>query len=119
MVICAAGAILVAVAATRWGGLPAIVVSLFAFGASLGFVGANATALAMEEQGSRAGLASAALGATQFLIAAGASSLVGVLHDGSARPMAAVMAACGVAAWIANKAASGREVALDQASAGE
>ena len=48
-----------------------------------------------------------------------ASSLVGVLNDGSARPMAAVMAACGVAAWIAGKVASRGEVSLDRASASE
>ena len=51
--------------------------------------------------------------------AAGASSLVGVLNDGSARPMAVVMVVCGVAAWIANKAASWGEVSLDRASADE
>ncbi|MFS8066155.1 MAG: hypothetical protein ACMG6S_07265 [Byssovorax sp.] len=44
---------------------------------SLGFIGSNATALAMEEQRARAGIASAAPGSTQFLVAAGASSLVG------------------------------------------
>ncbi len=119
VVISVAGAILVAVAVSGWGGLPAILASLFVFVASLGFIGSNATALAMEEQGARAGIASAALGSTQFLVAAGASSLVGILNDGSARPMAAVMAACGVAAWIAGKAASRGEVALDRASAGE
>jgi DHA1 family bicyclomycin/chloramphenicol resistance-like MFS transporter len=113
------GAILVAVAVSGWGGLPAVVVALFAFVASLGFIGSNATALAMEEQGSRAGIASAALGSTQFLVAAGASSLVGVLNDGSARPMAAVMAACGVAAWIANRAASRGEIERARAMAGE
>lgn len=119
VVVSVAGAILVAVAMSGWGGLPAILASLFVFVASLGFIGSNATALAMEEQGARAGIASAALGSTQFLIAAGASSLVGVLNDGSARPMAAVMAACGVATWIAGKAAGRGEVALDRASAGE
>lgn len=118
-VICAAGAVLVAVAVSGRGGLPAVIAPLFVFVASIGFIGSNATALAMEEQGSRAGLASAALGSTQFLIAAGASSLVGALNDGSARPMAAVMAACGVAAWVASKVASRSEVALDRASAGE
>jgi MFS transporter, DHA1 family, multidrug resistance protein len=113
----AVGAVLVAVAVSGWGGLPAVVASLFAFVASLGFVSSNATAMAMEEQGSRAGLASAALGSTQFLVAACASSLVGVLNDGSARPMAAIMAGCGAASWIANKVASRGEVALDQAGA--
>ena len=37
-------------------------------------------------QGARAGSASAMLGCLQFSVAAGAASLVGVLHDGSAMP---------------------------------
>ncbi|WP_437810502.1 multidrug effflux MFS transporter [Sorangium sp. So ce1078] len=101
----AVGAVLLAVAVSRWGGLPAVVGSLFAFVASLGFINANATALAMDGQGARAGLASAALGSIQFAIAACASSLVGLLNDGSVRPMAAVMAACSAASWLAGAAA--------------
>ncbi|MDI1481189.1 Bcr/CflA family multidrug efflux MFS transporter [Polyangium sp. y55x31] len=95
------GAVLVAIAVTGAGGLPAVAVSLFGFMASIGFIGPNATALAMDEQGDRAGLASALLGSIQFGIAACASSLVGVLNDGSMRPMAGVMAACGVASFLA------------------
>jgi DHA1 family bicyclomycin/chloramphenicol resistance-like MFS transporter len=102
------GGVLVAVAVSGQGGLAAVIGSLFAFLASLGFIGANATALAMEGQGARAGLASAVLGAAQFAIAAGASSLVGLLNDGSMRPMAAVMAACSAASWGAGAAARRR-----------
>lgn len=103
---CAAGALLVLIAVTGAGGLWAVAGALFAFVGSLGFINPNAIALAMEEQGQRAGLASALLGSIQFAIAALASSLVGLLNDGSARPMAAVMAACAVASWTA--AALGR-----------
>ncbi|WP_437687640.1 multidrug effflux MFS transporter [Sorangium sp. So ce176] len=101
----AVGAVLLAIAVSGWGGLAAVLASLFAFIACLGFVGSNATALAMEDQGARAGLASAALGSTQFAIAAGASSLVGLLNDGTPRPMAAVMVACAAASWAAGAAA--------------
>ena len=96
----AMGAILLALAVTGIGGLPAVAAALFGFMASLGFIGPNATALAMEEQGARAGLASAVLGSIQFGIAACASSMVGLLNDGSMRPMAGVMAACGAASWV-------------------
>ncbi|MFT3767676.1 MAG: hypothetical protein QM820_19650 [Minicystis sp.] len=106
------GALLVAVGVTGAGGLAGIVVAMFAFVASLGFIGSNATALAMDKQGSRAGLASAALGATQFVIAAGASSLVGALNDGSARPMTMVMAGCGAASWMAGAIARRGEAAV-------
>lgn len=94
---CLMGVLLVAVAVSGWGGLPAVVVALFGFVASLGFIAPNATALAMEEQGKRAGLASAVLGSIQFAIAACASSLVGLFNDGTMRPMALVMAVCGAA----------------------
>jgi MFS transporter, DHA1 family, multidrug resistance protein len=103
------GAILIVIATTHIGGLAAVVVSLFVFMTSLGFIVPNAVALAMEEQGARAGLASAALGSLQFAIAAGASSLVGTLNDGSMRPMAGVMAACGLAALIFALSARFRE----------
>ncbi|APR85774.1 Multidrug resistance transporter, Bcr/CflA family protein [Minicystis rosea] len=99
MSLTAAGLLLLAVAVSGWGGLWGIVVALFLFLANLGFIGSNAIALAMDKQGARAGLASAALGALQFAVSAGGSSLVGVLNDGSARPMAAVMAVCAVASW--------------------
>jgi DHA1 family bicyclomycin/chloramphenicol resistance-like MFS transporter len=36
------------------------------------------------------------LGCLQFSIAAGAAALVGVLHDGSAVPMAMVISLCGM-----------------------
>ncbi|MDI1446339.1 Bcr/CflA family multidrug efflux MFS transporter [Polyangium sp. 6x1] len=105
VVLAVMGAVLIALAVTGAGGLPAVAVSLFGFMASLGFIGPNATALAMDDQGSRAGLASAVLGSIQFGIAACASSFVGLLNDGSMRPMAGVMAACGAASFLAGRIA--------------
>jgi DHA1 family bicyclomycin/chloramphenicol resistance-like MFS transporter len=52
----------------------------------------------MAGQGKRAGSASALLGCLQFSVAAGAAALVGVLHDGTAVPMATVITLCGVLA---------------------
>lgn len=46
--------------------------------------------------GAHAGSASALIGSLQFTVAAGASALVGALHDGSALPMALVIALCGL-----------------------
>jgi DHA1 family bicyclomycin/chloramphenicol resistance-like MFS transporter len=115
MAITAVGALLGLLALTRAGGLAAVAASLFAFLASLGFINSNATALAMEHQGERAGVASAALGATQFAIAAAASSLVGALNDGTMRPMAFVMAGCGMLAWASSAVARrGAGLALPQ-----
>ncbi|WP_375755467.1 multidrug effflux MFS transporter [Corallococcus exercitus] len=83
-----AGGVLVAVASTGFGGLWGIALSLFVFVSSLGAITPNATALAMEQHAKQAGIASAVLGALQFMLAAGASAAVSASHDGTARPMA-------------------------------
>ena len=77
-----------------------LLLPLFGGMATLGCILPNASACAMAGQGRNAGSASALLGCLQFTIAAGAASLVGVLHDGSALPMAVVMLGC-VAASLA------------------
>lgn len=105
VVVMLAGLALLVVATTRWGGLPAMALSLFAFVSTIAFIGSNSAVLAMEDQGGRAGLASAVLGAIQFAIAAAASSLVGGLNDGTSRPMAAIMAVSGLASLLASRAA--------------
>lgn len=51
----------------------------------------------MSGQGARAGSASALMGCLQFSVAAGAASLVSLLHDGSAVPMTLVISLCGAA----------------------
>ncbi len=99
-VFAAIGMALLVVCVTGYGGLFAVVPALLAYMIALGFIGSNAVALAMDGQGERAGLASAVLGFVQFAIAATASSLVGLLNDGSARPMGIVMAACASASWL-------------------
>ncbi|RKH61541.1 multidrug effflux MFS transporter [Corallococcus aberystwythensis] len=83
-----AGLALVTVASTGFGGLWGIALSLFVFVSSLGAITPNATALAMEQHAKQAGIASAVLGALQFMLAAGASAAVSASHDGTARPMA-------------------------------
>lgn len=75
-----------------------LLIPLFICVASLGCVLPNATACAMAGQGRHAGSASGLLGSMQFSVAAGASALVALLHDGSAVPMALVIALCGAAA---------------------
>lgn len=68
--------------------------------ASLGGILPNASACAMAGQGSNAGSASGLLGSLQFCLAAAAAALVGILHDGSAVPMAAVISLCGASAVL-------------------
>jgi DHA1 family bicyclomycin/chloramphenicol resistance-like MFS transporter len=95
-IYCAATLALLAVAMARPAQLWPLLIPLFITTASLSCVLPNATACAMAGQGAHAGSASALIGSLQFTVAAGASGLVGALHDGSARPMALVIAVCGI-----------------------
>jgi DHA1 family bicyclomycin/chloramphenicol resistance-like MFS transporter len=79
---------------TGWGGLWGILVPLFFWVSTMGFVIPNTTALAMAPFAANAGAASALLGVVQFVLAAGSSALVGALEDGTAHPMVSVMALC-------------------------
>lgn len=75
-----------------------LLIPLFVCIACLGSILPNATACAMAGQGEHAGSASGLLGSLQFSVAASASALVALLHDGTALPMALVIALCGAGA---------------------
>ncbi len=96
-----AGVALAAVAITSFGGLFGLLIPLFVCIAGVGLVGPNSSALAMEPYGRTAGSASAMLGVLQFAIGTLAGMLVGLLHNGTAVPMAGIIAACEVAALLA------------------
>ncbi|MBV4522285.1 multidrug effflux MFS transporter [Pseudomonas sp. SWRI74] len=91
-----AGLALLAVSAMHTAQLWPLLIPLFVCIASLGCILPNASACAMNGQGARAGSASAMLGCIQFSVAAGAAALVGILHDGSAMPMAMVISLCAI-----------------------
>jgi DHA1 family bicyclomycin/chloramphenicol resistance-like MFS transporter len=92
----AAALVLLGIAGLHTQALWPLLIPLFICIASLGCIIPNASACAMNGQWARAGSASALLGCLQFSVAAGASALVGVLHDGSAIPMAMVISLCGI-----------------------
>lgn len=92
--------LLVVSAATGIGGFPGMLFVLFFCIASTGLVGPNTTAGAMAPYARQAGSASAMLGAVQFGLGATASALVGVLFNGTAVPMAATIALCGVGSFV-------------------
>jgi MFS transporter, DHA1 family, multidrug resistance protein len=98
IVTAGAGLVLLGTGATGIGGFPGLLVPLFLFVASLGFVAPNATALAMGPQGRNAGSASALLGVTQFLCGGISGGLVSALYDGTPVPMVLVIALCGIGA---------------------
>jgi DHA1 family bicyclomycin/chloramphenicol resistance-like MFS transporter len=87
-----AALVLLASAATGFGGLTLILVPrwflLFACGLTL----PNTPALALTRHGEAAGTAAAMLGASQFVIGGAAAPLIGLMGSDSAVPMAVVMA---------------------------
>jgi len=77
------GLILLGFAATNVGGLPGVLIPLWAVLAAAGFALPNAPALALAGHGEAAGTASAMLGAVQFGVGALAAPVVGLLGTGS------------------------------------
>jgi DHA1 family bicyclomycin/chloramphenicol resistance-like MFS transporter len=117
----AAGLTLLAVSAMHTESLWPLLIPLFICVSSLGCISPNAAACAMNGQGARAGSASALLGCMQFSVAAAASALVGVLHDGTAVPMAIVISLCGLlvvcVALLTRRLQNARALAQAQAEA--
>jgi MFS transporter, DHA1 family, multidrug resistance protein len=99
-----AGAVLLIDAATGFGGFPGILVPLFFYIATHGFIMPNTTALAMAPHGAVAGSASALLGTVQFVLGASAGALLGALGNGTAVPLAAVVAGCAALALVTYRA---------------
>jgi MFS transporter, DHA1 family, multidrug resistance protein len=95
-----AGAVLLIDAATGFGGFAGILVPLFFYIATHGFIMPNTTALAMAPHGAVAGSASALLGTVQFVLGASAGALLGALGNGTAVPLAAVIAGCAALAFV-------------------
>jgi len=104
----AASLVLLADAYTGFGGFGGILVPLFCFITCHGFVLPNTTALAMAPHGQVAGSASALLGTIQFVLGSTTGALVGIFANGTAIPLAAVIAGCGVAAFLTHHVAGRR-----------
>ena len=86
------GLALLSVAVTGVGGQWSVLLLLFAVLTSYGFMASNTLAGALAVDPLRAGSTSALVGASAFGSGALAASLTGLFHDGSAVPMAAIMA---------------------------
>jgi DHA1 family bicyclomycin/chloramphenicol resistance-like MFS transporter len=93
-----AGSVLALAGATGWGGFPGILVPLFFFVASVGFVSANSVAAGLDLFPRQAGTAAAVIGTMQFAVGAALSALIDLLDNGSALSMCGVIGAAGLAA---------------------
>jgi len=92
----AAAVLLTAAVLTGTGGFPAQAALIFVCLCMTGLLYPNVTALAMAPFDKAAGSASALLGTIQYTLGATAGAAVGMLHNGTALPMTATMALCGV-----------------------
>ena len=92
--VACAGALVMAAAALTGAGEPlSVLVPLWVVLATYGVSAPNATALIMHRSGMRAGAASGLFGFMQALTGAAAATATGLLHDGTARPMALMLLA--------------------------
>ena len=87
-----ASLVLLAAAATGFGGLPLILGPLWFLLLACGLTLPNTPALALTRHGEAAGTAAALLGASQFVIGGAAAPIIGAMGSDSAVPMALVMA---------------------------
>ena len=90
-------------AALAWAGVAhwvAVVLPFMAFVFGTALIVSNATAAALSPFPRAAGSASSLIGAIGFTMGALISTLLGAAFDGSARPMASVAAAAGLAAFL-------------------
>lgn len=77
-----------------WEFVPVLAVSM----ASLGFIGANFSSIAMQPFSRIAGAASSAQTSVRMVTGSLLGSAIGLAYDGTARPLAAAMLGCGVLA---------------------
>jgi DHA1 family bicyclomycin/chloramphenicol resistance-like MFS transporter len=97
----ALSAVVAAVAArTGWGGLWGLVVSLFMFASTTGFVVANSITGALSDFPERAGAVSALIGAIQYGSGIVGSGLVGAFADGTPWPMGWAIGSAGIGSLL-------------------
>jgi len=96
-------------------GLSGVLAGFWLVVASIGFIAPNATALALADHARVAGSASALLGVLQYIIGAAVTPLVNIGGNGTAKPLAAIMAVLGIGAvmiflFLTGRASSAVEI---------
>lgn len=99
----AAGLVVLAVAASGVGGLWGLVAAILLFMAMMSFINANAMACAMQSFPHMAGTASALAGMLQFCVGGVSGWVVGLLANGTATPMGAVICAAALLSLLLNR----------------
>ena len=104
-----AGLVLAATTYLAVGGLWGVVVPLVLVVGSLGFVGANALAGAMEPFPELAGTTASLLGFSRMVVGASAGAALGLIHDGTPLPMGAMIAGLGFLSLLSCLLLQGRQ----------
>ncbi len=91
-----ASGMLLLVALNDVGGLYGVVIPVVLYVGCMGLTGPNSNAIALSFFTKTAGTANALAGMLRFSVGGIAAAIVGWLHDGTALPMALVMAVCGL-----------------------
>ncbi len=107
-----AGTLLAIAARNDWGGLAGLVVPLFVFVGTTGFIVANSIAGALSHFPERAGAVSALVGAMQYGSGIASSALVGSFADGTPWPMAAIIAITGIGSFLCARSLDTNVVSL-------
>jgi DHA1 family bicyclomycin/chloramphenicol resistance-like MFS transporter len=94
------GVILAVDVSSGWGGLAGIVVPLFLFASMAGFIVANSILGALSLSTAKAGSVSALIGTAQYGAGVAGSAVLGAVADGTARPMAFVIALSGIGTFV-------------------
>ncbi|HEY9104452.1 multidrug effflux MFS transporter [Chitinimonas sp.] len=98
-----AGLALLLISLTGQPPLPLLLLGLFIFVGSLGFISPNGSAAALAGHGQRAGSASALMGAMQFGLATVAGIAMASWRNDTALPLAAAMACFGLGALLVHR----------------
>ena len=102
-VMSAIGGVVTLLSVVLDGGLASLLVGLWLMVSAIGLIVPNSTALALDNQGERAGSASALFGLGQFGLGAVLAPLAGVAGNHNALPMAITIAVCGIGALVINR----------------
>ena len=109
VVITASAVVMLLLAQFGVGGLAGFLLPMFGVMMGLGFTLPNAPAVALHRHGEAAGTAAALLGASQFVMGAVVTPVVGALNDGTSRPIPLVILAASLVA-LATMLLAGRRL---------
>ncbi|HZF17841.1 MAG TPA: Bcr/CflA family multidrug efflux MFS transporter [Steroidobacteraceae bacterium] len=96
-------AVLIVLTVHQTGGIAALIAVMWPYLFTMSIVRPDATACALADHAERAGTASSLIGVLQFLLATLAGVFMGLIHDGTAKPMAITMTLLTAAGFVLHR----------------